>query len=122
MNKRPVNLDLTTIRLPLSAVLSILHRISGVIIFLGMPILLWMFGQSLSSEADFLYLQELLGNTFYKLVFLGILAALSYHIIAGIKHLFMDIGIGESETSAKIAARLVILFTLIAFIFLGSQL
>ena len=122
MNKRPVNLDLTTIRLPLSAILSILHRISGVIIFLGMPILLWMFGQSLSSEADFLYLQDLLDNIFYKLVFLGILAALSYHIIAGIKHLFMDKGIGESEASAKIAGRLVIFFTVIAFIFLGSQL
>ena len=122
MNKRPVNLDLTTIRLPLSAILSILHRISGVIIFLGMPILLWMFGQSLSSEADFLDLQKMLDNTFYKLVFLGILAALSYHIIAGIKHLFMDKGIGESKASAKIAARLVIFFTVIAFIFLGSQL
>jgi len=122
VNKRPVNLDLTTIRLPLTAVLSIMHRISGVIIFLGMPILLWMFGQSLSSEADFLYLQDLLDNLFFKLVFLGILAALSYHIIAGIKHLFMDQGIGESATSAKIAARLVILFTVIAFIFLGSQL
>ncbi|MFT5521774.1 MAG: succinate dehydrogenase / fumarate reductase cytochrome b subunit [Enterobacterales bacterium] len=122
MNKRPVNLDLTTIRLPLSAILSILHRISGVIIFLGMPILLWMFGQSLSSEADFLDLQKMLDNTFYKLVFLGILAALSYHIIAGIKHLFMDKGIGESEAGAKIAARLVVFFTVIAFIFLGSQL
>ena len=122
MNKRPVNLDLTTIRLPLTAILSILHRITGVIIFLGMPILLWMFGQSLSSEANFLNLQNLLDNLFYKLIFLGILAALSYHIIAGIKHLFMDRGIGESETGSKIAARLVILFTLIAFIFLGSQL
>lgn len=121
MNKRPVNLDLTTIRLPLAGVLSILHRISGVIIFFGMPILLWMFGKSLSSEADFLELQNLLGNLFYKLIFLGILAALSYHIIAGIKHLFMDKGIGETEGSAKIAGRLTIFFTLIAFILLGSQ-
>ena len=87
MNKRPVNLDLTTIRLPLTAILSIMHRISGIIIFFGMPILLWMFGKSLASEAEFMELQSLLDNMFYKFIFLGILAALSYHIIAGIKHL-----------------------------------
>ena len=122
MNKRPLNLDLTTIRLPLTAILSIMHRISGIIIFFGMPILLWMFGKSLASEAEFMELQSLLDNMFYKFIFLGILAALSYHIIAGIKHLFMDRGYGESEQGAKIAGRLVILFSLIAFILLGMQL
>ena len=121
-SKRPVNLNLTTIRFPLTAILSILHRITGVIIFLGMPILLWMFAKSLSSEAGFLELQTMLDNTLCKLIFLGILAALSFHIIAGIKHLFLDKGIGESESGAKISSRLVLFSTLLVLIFLGAQL
>jgi succinate dehydrogenase / fumarate reductase cytochrome b subunit len=121
VNNRPVNLDLRTIRMPLTAILSIIHRISGVIIFLGMPILLWMFGKSLNSEYDFLYLMSKLDNIFIKLIFIGILAALVYHIIAGVKHLFMDIGIGESEQGAKIATRLVLIISLISLAILGAQ-
>ena len=108
--------------MPLTAITSIIHRISGVILFFGMPILLWMFGKSLSSPADFNDLLSLLDNVLYKLIFLGILAALFYHIIAGVKHLFMDRGIGESEQGGKIASRLVIAISLIGIILLGTQL
>ncbi len=122
MNNRPVNLDLRTIRMPISATLSILHRITGVILFIGMPILLWMFGKSLGSPAEFQELVTLLDNVIFKLIFLGILAALGYHIIAGIKHLMMDKGIGETLDGAKISSRLIILGTVLLIIFLGAQL
>ena len=108
--------------MPLQAILSILHRVSGVIIFFGMPILLWMFGKSLSSVAEFQELLTLLDNILYKLIFLGILAALAYHIIAGIKHLLMDHGIGDSEQGAKIASRMLLFVSLIVIILLGVQL
>ena len=122
VNNRPVNLDLRTIRMPVTAILSILHRISGVILFFGMPILLWMFGKSLSSANEFQYLQNLLENVFVKLMFLSILAALSYHIIAGVKHLMMDRGIGETKQGAKISSIIVILISLVVFTLLGTQL
>ena len=108
--------------MPLTAITSIIHRISGVILFFGMPILLWMFGKSLSSAADFEYLLSLLDNILFKLIFLGIIAALIYHVFAGIKHLFMDRGVGETEQGGKIASRLVIVVSLIGIILLGTQL
>jgi succinate dehydrogenase / fumarate reductase cytochrome b subunit len=121
VNKSPVNLDLRTIRMPLAAILSILHRISGVIIFLGLPILLWLFSMSLSSAEDFAEMMSLLDNMLYRLMFFGILMALGYHIIAGIKHLFMDKGYFETKESSKIASIAVICLTLLLFIFLGAQ-
>jgi len=63
----------------------------------------------------------MLDNILLKLIFLGIIAALGYHIIAGIKHLFMDRGIGETAGGAKVAIRLVLGATLIFVIFLGAQ-
>lgn len=122
MNNRPVNIDFRTIRMPMTAILSILHRISGVLLFLGMPILLWMFGRSLGSTADFQDLQLLLDNILFKLIFFGILAALIYHIIAGTKHLLMDLGIGETEQGSKIASRMVLVVSLISIIILGVKL
>lgn len=121
VNNRPVNLDLRTIRMPIIAILSILHRISGIILFLGMPVLLWMLGKSINSEADFKSLQSLLDIVFFKLIFIGILAALAYHIIAGVKHLIMDLGYGETMQGAKTASIIVILLSLMAFILLGIQ-
>ena len=122
MNNRPVSIDFRTIRMPMTAILSILHRISGVLLFLGMPILLWMFGRSLGSTADFQDLQLLLDNILFKLIFFGILAALIYHIIAGTKHLLMDLGIGETEQGSKIASRMVLVASLISIIILGVKL
>lgn len=121
MNKRPVNLDLRTIRMPFTATLSILHRISGIVIFLGMPMLLWLFSMSLSSAENFAEMMSLLDNMIYRLMFFGILMALGYHIIAGIKHLFMDKGIGETEKSSKVASILVVTLSLILFVLLGAQ-
>jgi len=105
----------------MTAILSILHRISGVLLFLGMPILLWMFGKSLSSMADFQDLLALFDNILFKLIFFGILAALVYHIIAGTKHLMMDLGFGETKQGSKIASRLVLVVSLISIIMLGVQ-
>jgi len=109
--------------MPLTAILSILHRISGVALFIGTPILLWMLGKSLTSAAEFQSLVAMLeDNIFYKLIFIGILTALGYHIIAGVKHLFMDMGIGESEQGGKIGSRLVLISALLLILLMGAQL
>ncbi len=118
-DKRPVNLDLTTIHLPLAAYTSITHRISGVIVFVGIAILLWLFDMSLSSEASFNHLKELAESGLYKFVLWGILSALCYHMVAGIKHLLMDAGIGESKEAGPRGAKITIFVSLILIVGLG---
>lgn len=95
-DKRPVNLDLTTIKFPVPALASISHRIAGVALFLAVPILLWMLDRSLASPESFADMKELLDTGLAKFVLWGILAAVAYHFVAGIKHLIMDWGIGET--------------------------
>ena len=95
-DKRPVNLDLTTIKFPIPALASISHRIAGVALFVAVPILLWMLDRSLASPESFAEMKELLDTWPAEVVIFGILMALAYHFVAGIKHLIMDWGIGET--------------------------
>jgi succinate dehydrogenase / fumarate reductase, cytochrome b subunit len=94
--KRPVNLDLWTIQFPIPALASITHRISGVVLLAGILILMWMLDASLASEKSFLELQTILSNPLAKLVLWAVLAALAFHLVMGLRHLLMDLGIGES--------------------------
>ena len=95
-DKRPVNLDLTTIKFPVTALASISHRVAGVALFVAVPMLLWMLDRSLASPESFAEMKQLLDSWFAKVVLFGILAAIAYHFVAGIKHLIMDWGIGET--------------------------
>ena len=98
--KRPVNLDIGTLRLPITAYVSILHRVSGVVIFFALAILLWMLDKSLSSQQSFDSLKEMLGHPFVQIVVWGSLVALLYHAVAGVRHLLMDLGVGEESFQA----------------------
>ena len=95
--KRPVNLDIGTIKLPITSYVSILHRVSGVIMFFAVGIFLWMLESSLASEQSFADLGQLLSNPICQFIIWGSLAALAYHAIAGIRHLIMDFGFGEDD-------------------------
>ncbi len=90
--QRPVNLDLTTIRFPVTAIASILHRVSGVITFVAVGILLWLLGLSLSSPEGFLQASAIMDSFFVKFIMWGILTALAYHIAGGIRHMLADFG------------------------------
>ena len=122
MTTRPVNLDLTTVRMPFTAVLSIIHRITGVIIFFGVPAFLWLFQQSLTSAEGFSQVQQLLSGGFLRFAFFGFIWAFAYHIMAGLKHLAMDLGHAETPESAKIAAAILIIGNILVLIFLGVRL
>lgn len=89
--------DLTTYRLPAAGIVSILHRVSGVIMFLLMPFILWMFDTSISSEISFAkftgaFNAGMLGlpGVLWKLVALALIWAYLHHMIAGLRHLWMD--------------------------------
>jgi succinate dehydrogenase / fumarate reductase cytochrome b subunit len=118
-DKRPVNLDIGTIHLPLAALTSITHRISGVILFVGIAILLWLFQRSLASEASFNDVKALFASPLLKFVVWGTLSALSYHMVAGIKHLLLDAGIGETREGGPVGAKLVIAASAVLIVLMG---
>jgi succinate dehydrogenase / fumarate reductase cytochrome b subunit len=121
-DNRPVNLDIGTMRLPITAWASITHRATGVFLFVGTAILIWMLDASLRSPESFAALQETLDSILVKLVLWAIMAGLIYHSLAGIKHLVMDFGIGETMEGGVLGARIVIalavVFTLLAGIWI----
>ena len=94
--QRPVNLDLQTIRFPITAIASILHRVSGVITFVAVGILLWLLGTSLSSPEGFEQASAIMGSFFVKFIMWGILTALAYHVVVGIRHMMMDLLSGRN--------------------------
>lgn len=103
---RPVNLDISTIKLPVTAYVSILHRVSGVVLLAGVLVLLYMLDMSLSSEESFAELKEFLAFPLVKIILWAVLAALAYHFVAGVRHLIMDMGIGESLEGGKLGAKI----------------
>lgn len=118
-NQRPKNLNLFTIRFPIPAIVSILHRISGVILFLLIPIVLWGLYLSLSSQQNFDDLHQFLLTPGMKFFLWCSLSAFLYHLVAGIRHLLMDIGIGEELRSGKISAILTIVIAALLIILTG---
>jgi succinate dehydrogenase / fumarate reductase, cytochrome b subunit len=115
---RPVNLNLMTFRFPLPAIVSILHRISGVILFLFIPVGLWVLDYSLTPEG-FDALHDWQGNFFIKFIIWSVLAAFFYHLVAGIRHLLMDIHLGTSLQGARLSAKLTFIFAIILTILAG---
>ena len=81
---------LTAYRLPLAGRVSILHRVSGGLLFIFLPFLLYLFDQSLTSELSFDVFKGLLSNVIVKLITLVLAWAFLFHFCAGIRHLVMD--------------------------------
>lgn len=107
--KRPVNLDIGSIKLPITSYVSILHRVSGVILFFVVALSLFLLDTSLESEQSFDLLKNWFSSPFLQLVIWASLAAMAYHFFAGIRHLIMDLGIGEdSFDSGRRSAWLVV--------------
>jgi succinate dehydrogenase / fumarate reductase cytochrome b subunit len=119
---RPVNLDISTIQLPITAYVSILHRVSGVFLFAGVAVLLWMLDVSLSSPEGFDLVKSIGSSPLCQVILWTVLAGLAYHMVLGIRHLIMDFGVGESleggQTGAKIALALAIVLIVLAWVWI----
>jgi succinate dehydrogenase / fumarate reductase cytochrome b subunit len=118
--KRPVNLDLRTIKQPLPAITSILHRVTGVALFIGAIFMLYILSLSLESQAGFNEAAGMLQDSFLaKLIAWGLVSALLYHFFAGIKHLIMDLGHCEELESGRLAAKVTLVVAVIAILLAG---
>ena len=104
IKKRPKNLDLTTIQLPLAGKVSILHRVSGAGMFICFPLLLWLFSASLSSPESFATFKSVAGMLPVKVVLAGLLWAFIHHFCAGIRFLLLDLHIGIEKEEARKSA------------------
>lgn len=106
-------------RLPITAWASITHRASGVFIFIGIAVFLWVLDASLKSPESFASLTELLSGGLFKFVLWAILSGFIYHSVAGVNHLVADFGIGETLEGGILAARLVIAVAAVLIITAG---
>lgn len=116
---RPVNLNLMTIRFPLIAFVSGFHRIAGLFLFLLLPFILWVLQQSLASPESFQALRLFTHNIIVKLLLWGFLCALIYHVIAGIRHLLMDLEIGDSLQAGRRSGTVVLVASFLLMIIAG---
>ncbi len=119
--KRPKNLDLPTIRLPLPGVLSILHRISGAVLFLLLPVLLWLFQQSLASPETYAVAKAVTGNILVKLVLFGLIWLYMHHFCAGIRYLLLDLHKGVDLQSARFSSKVVFAVSILLTLIIGAK-
>jgi len=124
--KRPKYLSLQAIlfeiRLPLAGWVSILHRVSGVLLFLSGIWLLFLLDRSLSSEAGFRSIQHYLSFTLVKLSLLVLVWAYCHHLCAGIRFLLLDLDKGVDKASARRSSIVVLVVSLLLTAFFGAKL
>ena len=121
-DKRPINVgisDLMVFSWPITAISSISHRIAGMVLFAGIAFMLYALEISLSSAEGFDQVKMALASPVGMIITIGLLAALAFHFVAGIKHLLLDLGIGETLEGGIFAARIVFLLSAV-LIFLAA--
>lgn len=120
--KRPKHLALHLIKLPLPGFVSILHRISGLLLFLSLPLLLLMLQYSLNSIESYTRLQAVFAQLPVKLLLLGLLWAFLHHFCAGLRYLAIDVHWLKSLAQARSSSRAVMVVSLVLTVFLGVRL
>lgn len=122
MNKtRPKHLALHKIKLPLAGYVSILHRVSGAILFLALPLLLAMLDQSLRSIETFTNLAEYLDHALAKLMMVGLMWAFLHHFCAGLRYLAIDLHLVHGLSGARASSRWVMVVSLVVTVVLGVK-
>ena len=120
--KRPKHLDLLRISLPLPAKVSILHRVSGALLFLALPVLIYQLDQSLDSAESYASAAGFFDQPLVKLVALVLVWSYAHHFCAGIRYLLLDLHIGLDRVPANRSAVMVLAASLVLTALLGVQL
>ena len=119
-NERPVYLDLTRIRMPVNAVVSIVHRLSGVLLFLFIPLVIYVLGLSLRDEAGYARTLALLDSGLMKLLAVLVVWALAHHLFAGVRFLLIDLGLAVDRESSRRSAWIVNIAGAVALLLAGG--
>lgn len=119
-NDRPVFLDLTRIHMPVNALVSIAHRLSGLLLFLAIPLVIFILSLSLRDENGYAQARALLDGGAMKLLALLVWWALAHHLLAGLRFLLIDLGVGVDRDSSRRSAWLVNIVSGIALLVLGG--
>jgi succinate dehydrogenase / fumarate reductase cytochrome b subunit len=123
MNKRrPKHLALHQIKLPLPGIVSILHRASGLLLFIALPLLLLMLQYSLTSIETYTRLMDVLSNPLLKLMLLGLLWAFMHHFCAGLRYLAIDAHLVRDLARARNSSKVVMVVSLLLTILVGAKL
>lgn len=119
---RPKNLNLLTIRLPLPALVSILHRISGAVMFLAIPILLWMLQQSLANAQGYASAQRMLHHPLMIGLSLLLIWTFCFHACAGLRHLMLEARWGVNLAFGRLSSYAVFLLSIVMTLLIGMWL
>jgi succinate dehydrogenase / fumarate reductase cytochrome b subunit len=114
--------QILTYRLPPPGIVSILHRVSGVLLFLSLPFLLYLFDQSLISELSFDTFKRVVSHPFCKLVILALAWAYLHHFCAGLRHLVNDMHYGLEKEQANQSAIAVLVVSLVLTVVVALKL
>lgn len=120
--KRPKHLALHLIKLPLAGYVSILHRVSGALLFLALPLMLLALQYSLRSIETYTQLVDVLQHPLSRLVWLGLLWAFLHHFCAGIRYLAIDLHLASSLVKARSSSRWVLGVSLALTVLIGVKL
>lgn len=112
MRQRPINLKLLSLSFPIPAIVSIIHRLTGLLLIVFIPILLFILQESLSSALAFEKLKNVFNEPIFRLCLWVMLSALGYHLIAGIRHILMDMHLGDSLWAGRLSAKITIFLAL----------
>ena len=122
MPTRPKYLNLVQIRLPLPGFVSILHRVSGALLFLALPLVLCAWQSSVASAEQFAQLRAAFSGGLAKLVLLALAWAFFHHICAGIRYLVMDVGAATELATARLTSKIVLAVSLALTAWVGAKL
>lgn len=117
--QRPVNLDLNTITFPPTAIASILHRVTGVAMFFALLFVIYAWATSVASLDGYNSVLGMMDAWYGKIITIGTVSALTYHIIGGLRHVIMDMGFWEELDSGNNSAKIAIAVWVLASIGLG---
>ena len=121
-SQRPKYLDLLKIRLPLPALVSVLHRISGTALFVFAWALLYLLQENLRSPESHVYFQALIGHWLVKLFLIGMLWSFLHHFFAGLRYLLLDIHVADDLGATRAMSWAVLIASLVLTAILGVML
>lgn len=122
MNKksRPVYLNLFQIKMPIMAIMSILHRASGALLVLAIPYIAYLLSQSLASEQGFLQVQQHLSGFIVRFLLLILGWSILHHLLSGIRFLFIDFDIGVDKINGRLTAWMVTIIAAAVAMLVGA--